>query len=370
MLNLHVVPVGSGDCLLLEYGQADRPRFLLADGGADTAYPRHLLDLMNFGEAGGGRVDLVIASRPAADPRHGLAGFLAGLHAERAAGRSNGAGIAALWHNTFRRTIGVRADIRHRLDALLKTAGGAGPAMVQTRAALAGIDLDPALRRAAARLGIAVNPGFARDRVVAGESGSVVVLENLAVRVVSPSREALDRLRRQWRDWLDRREAGTDFSDPLQVVNTDRSLPPLGGIMVLAEADGRRVLLAGGGRADHLLDGLEHTGLLQPGGTMTVDVLQLPLQGGTRPLIRRLLDRIRADCCIVPSGGRDGRPDPAALGWLAESIRSQGRRAEILVPRPSPALENFVATFPPDEYGYRLIVPAPGRHGCTLALAP
>jgi hypothetical protein len=69
---------------------------------------------------------------------------------------------------------------------------------------------------------------------VAGESGPVVVLENLTVRMVSPTGGTLARLRRQWRDWLDRHEAGTDLSDPLQVVNTDRSLPPLGGIMALA----------------------------------------------------------------------------------------------------------------------------------------
>jgi hypothetical protein len=136
MLNLHVVPAGSGDCLLLEYGRADRPRFLLADTGADAPYPGHLLSLMRFGAAGGSRVDLVVASRPATDSRHGLPGFLAGLGSERAAGRANGAGIAALWHHTFRQTIGVRSDIRQRLDSLLKTTGGGGPAMVQTRAAL------------------------------------------------------------------------------------------------------------------------------------------------------------------------------------------------------------------------------------------
>ena len=36
MLNLHVVQALYGDCLLLEYGEAEQPHFLLIDGGPDA----------------------------------------------------------------------------------------------------------------------------------------------------------------------------------------------------------------------------------------------------------------------------------------------------------------------------------------------
>src|SRR3546814_7234654 len=62
----------------------------------------------------------------------------------------------------------------------------------------------------------------------------------------------------------------------------DRSVYNLSSIVVLAEADGKRLLLTGDGRGDHTLSGLEEAGLLAPGGTIERSAGRRVGEGGVR----------------------------------------------------------------------------------------
>jgi hypothetical protein len=54
----------------------------------------------------------------------------------------------------------------------------------------------------------------------------------------------------------------------------DNSIPNLSSIMLLAKADGKTILFTGDVRGDHLIQGLNQTGLLDTEGKIHVDVLK------------------------------------------------------------------------------------------------
>ena len=107
------------------------------------------------------------------------------------------------------------------------------------------------LRIAAQDLGVPVNIGFS-DVISLDTAAAPVQFDNLRLTVVGPTRANRAALRREWDEWLDWPEDEIATGDPLLMANSDRSVPNLSSICLLAEADGHRVLLTGDARSDHL----------------------------------------------------------------------------------------------------------------------
>ena len=61
----------------------------------------------------------------------------------------------------------------------------------------------------------------------------------------------------------------------------DKSVFNLSSIVVLADSGGRRMLLTGDARGDHVLDGIEAAGLFKD-DRLHVDLLKLPHHGSDR----------------------------------------------------------------------------------------
>ncbi|TLN04868.1 hypothetical protein FDZ74_14000, partial [bacterium] len=57
VLRLHVVQADYGDSLVLEYGQAGAPRFMLIDGGPPGVYNAHLKPALQTLAQGGATLD-------------------------------------------------------------------------------------------------------------------------------------------------------------------------------------------------------------------------------------------------------------------------------------------------------------------------
>lgn len=100
---------------------------------------------------------------------------------------------------------------------------------------------------------------------------------------------------------------------------TDDSIPNLSSIVALAEADGRRVLLTGDARGDKVLAGLEMTGLLAPGGTLSLDLLKVPHHGSDRNLATIFFQRLPARHYVFSGDGEHGNPERATLEMLLEA---------------------------------------------------
>lgn len=367
MFKVRMIQAEFGDCFLLEYGDAAAPRFLLVDGGPSDTFENHLRGELKGLAAAGHGLDLVMLSHVDNDHVVGLLDLLATLRVDDAAdptGASRLIQVGGLWHNSFARTVDVNGELAPRLRAVSNNA-----VSVQAAEATLGVAEGNALRLAAQALHLPINAGFPNDLVCADDAQGPVVLGNLSLTIVGPTQANLDELQTQWATWLAAHEQAVADGDPQVLANSDRSIPNLSSIMVLAEADGRSLLLTGDGRSDHLLQGLGQAGRLDAGGRFHVDVLKVAHHGSDRNATRTFFRKVTADRYLISANGKDGNPDTQTLNWIVEEAAAAGRRIEVVVSNRTPSTDRLLQEFDPDANGYTLTVLAPDDDSLSLVLA-
>lgn len=363
MFALTAVQAFFGDSLLIEYGTAAAPRFILVDGGPAHTYEQHLSGVLTRLKQAGHDLELVVLSHVDTDHVTGLLDYVADLRAGNAALPTFG----ALWHNSFARTIDVNGTLMPRLRAALATAG------IQTMStsgiAINGVGEGHQLRAQALALPVPLNPGFANDLITAETAGAPRVFDNLQLQVVGPTQANLDELRIKWEEWLDDHEDAINSADPYVMANSDRSVPNLSSIQLFAQADGKTMLLTGDGRSDHLIQGLDMAGLLTPAGTLHVDLLKLAHHGSDRNVTKTFFKKITADTYVASADGTNDNPDLATLIWIVEAAEADGRQIEIICTNETDATRKLVDEYAPQDYGYTLEVMDAGTHEVRVELA-
>lgn len=368
MFKLRVLQAEHGDCLILEYETADAPRFLLVDGGPEETFQRHLKPELQQIAASGGTLDLIVLSHVDNDHTIGLLDLLAELEEQRAGGMSPTIDASALWLNSFSRTIGSGTDVEPRLRSAVAAAGAAADVMAATGAAVTGIGEGNSLRRRALGLGFHLNEGFPNELICVDDALGAVTLGNLTLHVVGPTRANLDELKREWLEWLDDHEDAVASGDPRIAANADKSVPNLSSVMLLAEADQKRLLLTGDGRSDHLLTGLRQAGFLGDDG-LHVDVLKVAHHGSNRNATKRFFRTVTADTYVLSANGRDDNPDLATLIWIVEAAQADGRAIELVPTNETPSLQKLREEYDPAEFGYRTTVLPDDDNAIVVELA-
>ncbi|HVS14346.1 MAG TPA: hypothetical protein VMV46_10495 [Thermoanaerobaculia bacterium] len=367
MFKVRMIQARFGDCFVLEYGAPAAPRFLLVDGGPPNTFEDHLRAELESIAEGGHALDLAMLSHVDKDHVVGLLDVLAQLRADDAAdpsGASRLIGIGGLWHNSFARSVDADGALAPRLRAATTHA-----ASVLAMEAVLGVAEGHALRLAAQALDLPINDGFPDDLICADDAPGAVVLDNLSLTVVGPTRANLDELRGEWQKWLDAHEDAVASGDPALLANSDRSIPNLSSIMVLAEADGKTLLLTGDGRSDHLLQGLGQAELLDAAGRLHVDALKVAHHGSDRNATRTFFRKVTADRYLISANGRDDNPDTATLTWIVEEAAHAGREIEIVVSNETPSTQRLLQAFDPDDFGYTLTLLPPSEGSLTVVLA-
>lgn len=370
MVKLHIIQADQGDCLIMEFGTVTNPRYILIDGGPASIYERHLRGELQKIRDRGGRLDLVILSHVDIDHIVGLLDLVTELREQEANKQEKTIAIDALWHNAFDQTIGNNNDIGARLKTLLTKAHNAGRMMTATDATVQGIREGDQLRRAAILLKMPINPGFTGEIVSLDNASAPITLGNVNLSVVGPTKTNLEEMEKEWLEWLEKHENSIATEDPSLAAMTDQWKPNLSSIMVLADVEGKKVLFAGDGRGDHLLQGLGDANLLDAEGTMHVDVLKVPHHGSSRNVTREFFKTVTADTYIISANGMNGNPDLATLIWIVEAAREQGRTIKILVTNEPPSVRKLIEEYDPDEYGYELTGMKEGSHVMTLEITP
>lgn len=360
MFKLHAVQAAFGDCLLLEYGDAAQPRFVLIDGGPARTYQTHLKPAVQRLVTNRGQIELAVLSHVDNDHVIGLLDLFGELQARAEAGLKH-LGVKALWHNAFSQTIGRALDeatLREVPDLSAWAQDLADPLDVVAR----GIAEGDQLQRGAATLGIPINPNF-DGGLVLSEAGARHSLEDLDIRVLGPSPKALEKLRKQWLAWLERQK------DRDIAPGRDQSVPNLSSIMLLAETGGARALLPGDGRGDEIIDGLKTSAAWPAGDTFQVDLLKLPHHGSARNVTPEFFRTIKADRYLICADGTNGNPDPPTLDWLVAAARDERREFEMIATSQTQSLTDFLARFPPRDNHYRLRLLPARSHALAIDLA-
>ena len=358
-MTLHLVALQAehGDCLVLEHRRGSRIRRYLIDGGPHGVYAAHLEPYLTAVAAEGGGLEAVVLSHVHNDHVIGLLDLLVEVRRRRDTGLPPLIGLQALWHNSFSLVPGddgLGPQVAGALAAAAAAASSAsGLAMPRAAAAIQGISEGDRLRREAIALGLPLNEPFPSREILA-ETAPLMELDGLRLRFVGPSRKTLEALREEWLEWLREHGQAIADGDPQAAAQADRSVPNLSSVSILATSGRRSVLLTGDGLGSDLLRNLEDLGIVRAGRRVHVDVLKLPHHGSERNVDPDFLDRVTADRYVISANGRDDNPDFAALVWLVEAIRRQGRRAQLVATNRTEGIARLVAEHPPGRYGYRM----------------
>ena len=373
MFRIKVVQAAHGDCLILEYGIQEDRKYILIDGGPSRVYDRHLkAELLGVRDAGG-KINIAVLSHVDDDHVNGLLDLFHELVDQRRNGKQETIAVQGLWHNSFSQTLGPaleRGLARSMGDSILPR--GEMPEFdIEARSISQGDELAAYARG----LKIPINVEFkdTPDRVVCLDNlEKPLRIANLNITVVGPSRSSLQALQKEWEEWLAKQKKVREMpAGEAEIVARalDMSVPNMSSIMLLVEAEGRKLLLTGDGRGDQLVEGLQQLKLLKPDGSYHVDVFKLPHHGSARNVTLDLFERITADTYLVCADGKHDNPDFETLEWLVQAAVKQGRSFKIIATSETASTTALVKKYAPEKYSYQLVVIQAGTHSITLDLS-
>src|SRR5688572_18766733 len=338
LFSLDVVRARKGDSLILHYGDSTAPSLMIIDGGPRRVYAPHLKPRLETIKTARGLakndpllVKLLMVSHVDDDHIQGILDMTKDLIQDN----PQFARILSFWHNSFENVIG---EIPNELTASFKTEFG--PASMDGQPPDLTIDIDEeeevivsSLKVLASilqgaqlrsdilnRLDVELNVEFDGDLILAdGESGALDMGDGLTFTVVGPMLPELTKLHGKHQAWLEELKAGGKSAEDVLSAYVDPSVPNLSSIVVLAEVEGKRMLLTGDARGDKILNGLELTGLVGEGGTMHVDILKVPHHGSANNLDDDFFERVTADHYVFSGNGEHGNPEREALEMLLAS---------------------------------------------------
>jgi hypothetical protein len=342
--SLDVIRARKGDCLMLHFGTADKPRLILIDGGPKSVYtpflkPRikAIRDRLGLEPDQPLPVDRLMVSHVDDDHIQGILDLTRDLLAQTNP-KHRLVKFTGLWHNSFEHVIGHQPD---ELTAAFKSQFGAASTggelpddatlddipddvdeetVVSSLKVLSSIEQGAQLRADAERLRIALNPEFDGGLILAGHDvTSVDMGAGLNFTVVGPAKPELEALFKKHEAWLKELEKEGKTPEEVLAAYVDKSVTNLSSIVVLAEAGGKRILLTGDARGDKILEGLERAHLLKAGDTTHVDVLKVPHHGSANNLDDDFFQRITADHYVLSGDGEHGNPERETLQMLLDA---------------------------------------------------
>jgi hypothetical protein len=348
IFSLDVRRARKGDCLLLHFGSKAEPGLMMIDGGPSGVYLPHLKPRLEqvrkarrLGRQEPLPVDLLMVSHVDDDHIQGILDLAREELVAKMERRPQMVDILSFWHNSFDEIIDNDTEI---LTASMTgvfggaAVSGSGELSDERRAeiedesaeddpevvdaglkVLASIAQGFKLREDAEGLGYPRNPEFDEELVLAREDAApVTIAPGLTFTVIGPMARELEALRKKHREWLkDLKRRGKSPSQALAAY-VDKSVPNLSSIVVLAESEGKCMLLTGDARGDKIIQGLQLVGRLGPGkkSKISVDLLKVPHHGSANNLDDDFFERIIASHYVFSGDGEHGNPERESLEML------------------------------------------------------
>jgi beta-lactamase superfamily II metal-dependent hydrolase len=340
IFTLEALQAAHGDALLLHFGPAESAKLAVIDAGPAGIFRSSVRPRLEEVRARRSpdatlALDYVLVSHIDDDHIHGVTDLTKELVEVADSAGDPAFSIKNLWHNAFDDLVGddeVQAVATAAVVAALEPAGGAvQPAGADPLAALRrdavpeGISRESALvlasvgqgdqlRRDAARLGCIVND----DRKLFVAPLQIDLEHGLKATIVGPLKAQLQALQTEWDKAITKKKDASAKEHAAAIAAyLDKSVPNLSSIVVLAELEGKRMLLTGDARGDYVLEGLEAAGVLD--GTLHLDVLKVPHHGSNRDVEVEFFEKVTADHYVISADGKYGNPDPETLDMIASA---------------------------------------------------
>lgn len=393
-MKLTVFQAGKGDCLLL---RSDNGTNVLIDGGMYDAYREHVAPTMGALRSSGGKLDLLYVSHIDEDHISGVLELFKDeldwrvVDFQRRNGNDHAPDperprppeVKNLWHNAFHEQVDENAgEIEELLAAQAPVLEFSSSAAIRGKAPVyrelatsisQGIELS---RRAGAdQLGVPLNKQFDGRLALVRDRQKPIRVGDISLTVIGPFRDELDVLRAKWNEWLKksrrqhenlqrrmRRESERlptteleSLHEPLRAAAgelgdiSDVTPPNLASLMLLADVDGRTILLTGDGHADHVIRGLKEAGRLDAQDRIHVDMLKVQHHGAVANLTPTFARTITADAYVFCGDGEYGNPEPRVVNEIVDARLGAGGAAPTGPHRRLKLLfNNSTATSPPE----------------------
>jgi beta-lactamase superfamily II metal-dependent hydrolase len=332
-LSLDVMRARKGDCLMLHYGSKNDPHLVMIDGGPSNVYKPHLRPRIEqirkarqLDDQASLPVDVLMISHVDDDHIKGILDLTKELRVQKDDQEPLLIRVGSLWHNSFDDLLGstpeeLAAQAGFGAAALAGTIEVGDDVELDAAMVLASIPQGRDLRNDAEFLKWKRNDKFKGKLILATKASKPVLLDGgLKFTVIGPMQPELQALQDEHDKWL-RKQKKQQPSDAALAAFVDKSIPNLSSIVVLAEAQGKRILLTGDARGDKVLEGLRLAGLLAAGNrsTMHVDVLKVPHHGSANNLETKFFERVTADHYVFSGNGEHGNPERETLSMLLEA---------------------------------------------------
>jgi len=359
MFRIEMLPVNHGDGLWIEYGAPNDTHHVLIDGG-----PPYASDVIEARLArAGGLLELLVISHVDFDHVGGVVSLLARL--------PDGVRIDEVWFNGWDQ-LPASPD-----DQLGAVQGEMVSAAIRAR----GLPWNRRFGEGA----VAVAPGDPLP--------SLTLPGGLRLTLLAPPLKALAALRPKWRREVeDEHMKPGDFEDGLAKLRErerlpddvlgdeepdprklddkpfveDTSLANWSSIALLAEYDGRSILLAADAPPGALLPGVEALCRERGSARLKLDAAKLAHHGSKGSTSAELLDRLDCPRYLVSTNGKIYRhPSPETL---ARTILHGGEQPELMFNYRAPNAVLFDSDRLRERHGYHTVFPDGGGDGLGVEL--
>ena len=397
-MRLRVFFAGDGDCLLLTTGDG---RHVLVDGGRSGTFAEHTRPHLAELAAADEPLDLLVVSHIDADHISGVISLLKEVAAWEVHDHQVTAGqnpsfpepsaprppkILGLWHNSWRAQVkdlegpisAFANQVSEALELATETVESQG---ADTRLALDSVgglaesiaDGVALLRLVDDETPIPRNDAFGKGLVLLRDPVHVEQVGATQLRVLGPAGHHLNRLRDDWRVWLERQPASTRRGDtdrpgtpgtggessastlpmsppeartvirdiaaaaaaaaadasptaadtaPVILEKTRPSAvtpPNRASITLLAEENGHTLLLTGDAAEEEILEGLEAAGCFVDENPFWCNVVKVQHHGSEHNLSKVFASRVLAEQYVFCADGAHGNPNPSVVKTLLET---------------------------------------------------
>ncbi len=330
IFSLEVLPAHKGDCLLMYFGEAPNPKIVIIDGGPAHTYLPHLrprLEALRECRALGHHdslpIEVLMVSHLDDDHIHGILEMTQELVEAAHQNLHPPFQVRTLWHNAFddilgNNQIGSAAAAAFGPAALT---GATTPVGLESDLSLllASINQGRSLRQDADKLNWSVNSDLGPLWVSEVTAQPIEIPGGLAFHLVGPMQAEIEKLQKKHDAYLKKNNLGRQSAEAALAAFSDKSVPNLASLVVIASFGGKTILLTGDARGDKVLEGLVAQGLMSRGGSIDVDILKVMHHGSDNNVTKDFFEKVRAQHYVFSGDGKHGNPERACLEMLFDA---------------------------------------------------
>jgi beta-lactamase superfamily II metal-dependent hydrolase len=116
-----------------------------------------------------------------------------------------------------------------------------------------------------------------------------IKFKDITFHILGPTKKSFDKLRDEWRDWLNKKKIIQDVElQLLQILN--KNIPSLSSIMFVVECDSNKIPFTGVGLGKDVIDALLKNGMLDKKHQLHIDILKVPRHGIDRNVTMKFVN--------------------------------------------------------------------------------